>query len=128
MRNTYVTDTNSNGFLLRRDNEGIYLDNHFAFFKKLFLNAGLREEIYQTPSSRPSTMFPPRPAFPARTDSRLNPKISGAYHAAAERRGCTRRMGRAFACRAARIWLSPTTPRSSRSGPKATTSASSSDF
>ena len=48
MRNTYVTDSNSNEFHLRRDNEGIYLDNHFTFFKKLFLNAGLREEIYQT--------------------------------------------------------------------------------
>ena len=49
MRNSYVTDSNSNGFLLRRDNEGVYLDNHFSFLNKLFINAGLREEIYQTP-------------------------------------------------------------------------------
>jgi outer membrane receptor protein involved in Fe transport len=81
MKNTFVTDSNSNEFPLRRDNEGIYLDNHFTLIKnKLFVNAGLREEIYQTlfiPGD--SNNFPPRPDFPARTDSRLNPKISGVY-------------------------------------------------
>ncbi len=80
MRNTYVTDTNGNGFLLSRDNEGIYLDNHFAFFRKLFLNAGLREEVYQTAAiSADADNFPPRPYFPANAISRLNPKISGVY-------------------------------------------------
>jgi len=81
MRNTYVTDSNSNGFLLRRDNEGIYLDNHFTFFKKLFINTGLREEIYQTPFIPGDVNVYPfgRPDFPAHTDSRLNPKISGVY-------------------------------------------------
>jgi outer membrane cobalamin receptor len=81
MKNTFVTDSNSREFPLRRDNEGIYLDNHFTLLKnKLFLNAGLREEIYQTafiPGD--SNNFPPRPDFPAHTDSRLNPKISGVY-------------------------------------------------
>src|SRR5580698_1720457 len=49
MKNTFVADSNSNPFDLRRDNEGIYLDNHFSLLKnKLFLNAGLREELYQT--------------------------------------------------------------------------------
>ena len=81
MRNTYVTDSSSEGFLLRRDNEGIYLDNHFTFFKKLFINAGLREEIYQMPFIPGDVNVYPlgRPAFPAHTDSRLNPKISGVY-------------------------------------------------
>jgi outer membrane cobalamin receptor len=81
MKNTFVTDSSSREFPLRRDNEGIYLDNHFALFgNKLFINAGLREEIYQTPFI-PGDVFnsPPRPDFPARTDSRLNPKISGAW-------------------------------------------------
>ena len=81
MKNTFVTDSNSHEFPLRRDNEGVYLDNHFTFLKnKLFLNAGLREEIYQTafiPGDAGN--FPPRPDFPARNDSRLNPKISGVY-------------------------------------------------
>jgi outer membrane receptor protein involved in Fe transport len=80
MKNTFVTDSGSNEFPLRRDNEGIYLDNHFTFFKKLFLNAGVREEIYQTdyvPGD--SNNVPPRPDFPARGYSRLNPKVSGVY-------------------------------------------------
>ncbi len=81
MRNTYVTDSNSSGFPLRRDNEGIYLDNHFAFLNnRLFVNAGLREEIYQT-GFIPGDVnnFPARPDFPANSYSRLNPRISGVY-------------------------------------------------
>jgi outer membrane cobalamin receptor len=75
MKNTFVEDVNSNLFDLRRDNEGIYLDNHFSLLKnKLFLNAGLREELYQTGSIPTET-----PAIPAHDYSRLNPKISGAY-------------------------------------------------
>ncbi len=80
MRNTYVTDTSGAGFLLRRDNEGIYLDNHFAFLKKLFFNVGLREELYQTsPVPGDADGDPPRPYFPATDYSRLNPRISGVY-------------------------------------------------
>jgi len=80
MKNTYVATTNGYIFPLRRDNEGIYLDNHFAFFNKLFINAGVREEIYQTAFVPGDAYgYPARPDFPARTDSRLNPKISGAY-------------------------------------------------
>lgn len=80
MRNTYLTDTGGTGFLLRRDNEGIYLDNHFAFMRKLFFNVGLREELYQTsPVPGDAYNYPPRPYFPGTDYSRLNPKISGAY-------------------------------------------------
>lgn len=80
MRNTYVTDSNGDGFLLRRNNEGIYLDNHFAFMRKLFFDAGLREELFQTPSIPGDVNNdPPRPNFPATDYSRLNPKISGVY-------------------------------------------------
>jgi outer membrane receptor protein involved in Fe transport len=81
MKNTFVADANLNPFDLRRDNEGIYLDNHFSFFKnKLFLNAGLREELYQTGFIQANSYaFPAVPAIPARDYSRLNPKISGVY-------------------------------------------------
>ncbi|HTA42261.1 MAG TPA: TonB-dependent receptor [Bryobacteraceae bacterium] len=80
MRNTFVTDSNGSGFLLRRDNEDIYLDNHFAFLRKLFLNIGVREELFQTPFiPGDANGFPPRPDFPARDYSRLNPKISAAW-------------------------------------------------
>src|SRR5579883_106784 len=79
MRNTYVTDTNGAGFLLRRDNNGIYWENRITF-GKFSINAGLREEIFQTPLVPADAYgYPARPAFPARTDDRLNPKISGAY-------------------------------------------------
>jgi outer membrane cobalamin receptor len=81
MKNTFVADANLNPFDLRRDNEGIYLDNHFSFFNnKLFLNAGLREELYQTGFIQANSYASPAvPAIPARDYSRLNPKISGVY-------------------------------------------------
>ena len=82
MRNTYITDSNSNGFLLRRDNEGIYFDNHFALLKnKLFINAGVREELYQTPFIPGDVNVYPlgRPNIPAHNYYRWNPKISGVY-------------------------------------------------
>ena len=79
MRNTYVTDSSFSGLLLRRDNGGVYWENRLTF-GRLFLNAGLREEIYQTPFvPGDRNGFPPRPNFAPRTDTRLNPKLSGAY-------------------------------------------------
>lgn len=79
MRNSYVTDSSSQGFLLRRDNGGVYWENRLTF-GRFFLNAGLREEIYQTPFvPGDRNGFPPRPSFAPRTDTRLNPKLSAAY-------------------------------------------------
>jgi outer membrane cobalamin receptor len=79
MKNTFVADANLNPFDLRRDNEGVYLDNHFSFFKnKLFINAGLREELYQTGFIQ-ANFYASTPAIPAHDYSRLNPKISGVY-------------------------------------------------
>ena len=80
LKNTYVAASNGYNFPFRRDDEGIYLDNQLVFLRKLFVNAGLREELYEQPFT-PGDAFtsPPRPDFSARTDSRLNPKISAAY-------------------------------------------------
>ncbi len=81
MRNTFVAGLNLNPFDLRRDNEGIYLDNHFSLLKnKLFVNAGLRGELYQT-GFIPANFYayPANSDIPARDYSRLNPKISGVY-------------------------------------------------
>lgn len=79
MKNNYVTDSLFNAFLLRRDNHGIYWENHIAV-GKLFVNAGLREEIYQQPLIPANAFgYPPRPVFPAHNYSRLNPKLSAAY-------------------------------------------------
>jgi outer membrane cobalamin receptor len=80
MKNTYVTDNSFNTFPLRRDNEGIYLDNHLSFRRTIFINAGLREEIYQMPYVPAYTVgYGSRPEFPAHTYTRLNPKVSGAW-------------------------------------------------
>ncbi|HVW87402.1 MAG TPA: TonB-dependent receptor [Bryobacteraceae bacterium] len=79
MKNTYVTDTNGRDFLLRRDNSGVYWENRFSL-NRLYINVGVREEIYQTPAVPGDAYgFPPRPDFPARTDTHLSPKIAGAY-------------------------------------------------
>ncbi len=80
MKNTYVTDNSLRNFPLRRDNEGVYLDNHFSLFRRLFINAGLREEIYRMPDVPAFLVnFGTRPEFPARTYTKLNPKVSLAW-------------------------------------------------
>ena len=49
-------------------------------WNKFYINAGLREEIYQTPLvPADAYTFPPRPVFPARLADKLNLKISGSY-------------------------------------------------
>lgn len=79
MKNTYVTDSGNHQFPLRRDNGGIYWENHFSY-KGFFANAGLREEIYQSPAEPGNVHgYPPRPTFSPRTDTKLTPKISGGY-------------------------------------------------
>jgi outer membrane cobalamin receptor len=80
MKNNNVSTTSGYVFPFRRDNEGIYLDNQFSFGGKIFVNAGLREELYQTPFvPGNANNFIPRPDFPATSISKLSPKISGAY-------------------------------------------------
>jgi outer membrane cobalamin receptor len=79
MRNSYVTTTSGYDFLLRRDNSGVYLENRVTF-GKFYINAGLREEIYQTdPIPADAYGYPPRPFVAAKLVDKLNPKISGAY-------------------------------------------------
>ncbi len=79
MRNSYVTAA-SNRFLLRRDTEGTYVEARLALTSRLFVNAGLREEIIRTPfiPGEPAG-YPPRPAFAANTVTKSNPKISGSW-------------------------------------------------
>jgi outer membrane cobalamin receptor len=81
LKNTYIATTAGYVFPFRRDHEGIYLETRLTFIGKLFINAGLREEVYETPFIPGDAYEYPngRPNFPARTDSRLNPKISGVY-------------------------------------------------
>ena len=64
-RDTLVLNTAGNTFLLRRDDGGAYWENRVTI-AKFYLNASVREEIYQT-------------AVTDRTDTRLDLKLAGAY-------------------------------------------------
>ncbi len=78
-RNSLVADSAGGDFLLRRDDSGIYWENRINI-SKFYINAGLREEIYQTPCLPPdASQAPTRPTFPPYTDTRLDLKIAGAY-------------------------------------------------
>jgi outer membrane cobalamin receptor len=79
MRNSLVAGSAAGDFLLRRDDGGIYWENRINI-AKFYINAGLREEIYQTPSiPADASQDPARPTFAPRTDTRLDLKIAGAY-------------------------------------------------
>jgi outer membrane cobalamin receptor len=79
VKNTYVADNSSRYFPLRRDDQGVYLELRVNV-KRLYITAGAREEIFQTPFIPGDIYnFVPRPDFPARTVTRLNPKIAVSY-------------------------------------------------
>ena len=79
VKNSYITDSSSRDFPLRRDDQGIYLEARVNI-KGLFITAGAREEIFQTPFIPADVYnYMPRPDFPARTITRLNPKIAASW-------------------------------------------------
>ena len=75
---TYVTNSSFEITPLTRNDYGLYLENRFELAGgRLFVNAGLREDIFQTmtiPSSSSS-----QPAIPSNTLARLNPKGAISY-------------------------------------------------
>ena len=79
MRNTYVTTTSGANFLLRRDDDSEYIENRFTI-GHFYFNSGIRAETYRMPLVPGNAFgFPARPDFPARTDVKVSPKLSGAY-------------------------------------------------
>ena len=79
VKNSYVTDSGSHDFPLRRDEHGIYLQARVSI-KRFYLTAGAREEVFQTPFVPGNVYnFLPRPDFPARTVTRLNPKVAASW-------------------------------------------------
>ena len=78
VKNTYISDDNFNSFPIRRDDIGIYWENRFQAGSRLFFSAGVRGEIIRTPFIQENTSFG-RPAFPASTVSRVNPKLAALY-------------------------------------------------
>jgi outer membrane receptor protein involved in Fe transport len=76
-KNTYITGASFSVLPLPRDETALYIENRFAIGGRLFLNAGVRGEWIQT-QAIPGDGYS-RPAFPANTVSRANPKLAGAY-------------------------------------------------
>jgi len=86
VRNTYISDDNFNPFTIRRDDIGIYWENRFQAGRRLFFNAGVREEIIRSPFI-PENLSDGRPAFPANTISKVNPKLAATYMLRLDRSG-----------------------------------------
>jgi outer membrane cobalamin receptor len=78
VKNTYIADDNNNSFPIKRDDAGIYWENRFQFGSHLFINAGVRGEIIATPFI-PEDLSDGRPAFPANTVAKVNPKLAATY-------------------------------------------------
>jgi len=78
VKNTYISDDNFNPFSIRRDDAGIYWENRFQAGSGFFFNAGVRGEIIGTPFI-PENTADGRPAFPANTVAKVNPKLAATY-------------------------------------------------
>ena len=81
VENTFITDSSFQTVPVRRNEEGIYWENRFQAGARLFVNAGLRADFLHT-LAIPADINSARPAFPADTIVKVNPKISLAYAAA----------------------------------------------
>jgi len=78
VKNTYISDDYNNAFPIKRDDAGIYWENRFQIGSRLFFNAGVRGEIVGTPLI-PESLPDGRPAFPANTVTKVNPKLAATY-------------------------------------------------
>ena len=78
VRNSSILDDRMFTFPLDRNQEGIYVENRFRVRSRLFLTAGVRAEMIQTPAIPANPMYG-RPAFAAHDLSRVNPKLAAGY-------------------------------------------------
>jgi outer membrane cobalamin receptor len=78
VRNSYISDNDFNPFLLRRNEQGLYWENRLQFGNRLFWNAGLRGDFFQTPAIPGNDAFG-RPPFAAHNVARVDPKVAVAY-------------------------------------------------
>jgi outer membrane receptor protein involved in Fe transport len=86
VKNTYISDDNFNPFPIRRDDAGIYWENRFQAGSRFFFNAGVRGEVIGTPFI-PENTGGGRPAFPANTVAKVNPKLAATYVLRTDRGG-----------------------------------------
>lgn len=78
VKNTFIAGDDNNAFPIKRDDAGIYWENRFKFGRHFFVNAGVRGEIISTPFI-PENISDGRPAFPANTVTKVNPKLAATY-------------------------------------------------
>src|SRR5580700_7112631 len=78
VKNTYIAGDDNNPFTIKRDDAGIYWENRFQVGSRFFFNAGVRGEIINTPYI-PDNLVDGRPAFPANTVTKVDPKLAATY-------------------------------------------------
>ncbi len=79
VENTYVTDSNSVIYPLRRDGQGIYWENRFQF-GRLYVQAGVRGDIFETgPILANLNGYPAHGTIPENTYGRVDPKLAAGY-------------------------------------------------
>ncbi|MEO7651299.1 MAG: TonB-dependent receptor, partial [Bryobacteraceae bacterium] len=77
VKNSFISDNSFRSFPLRRDQQGYYFENRLQF-RRFFLNAGIRTEVFETPMI-PASQSSGRPDLAARTTARVNPKIAAGF-------------------------------------------------
>jgi outer membrane cobalamin receptor len=97
VKNTYITGDDNNPFTIKRDDAGIYWENRFQVGSRFFFNAGVRGEIIDSPFIA-EDLADGRPAFPANTVAKVNPKLAATYLRSTQGRSgacdCTARSAR----------------------------------
>ncbi len=95
IRNTYISDSQFNPFLLPRTSLAYFVENRWSPSNRLYLITGVRVDDLRT-HSLPSDAFGSRPFIPASSIVKVNPRISLAYiarHDSLEAIGGTRLHG-----------------------------------
>lgn len=82
LKNTYVVDFGRRKFPFKRDQQGVYWENRFQIGQRFFLNAGVREEIFEQPfipAEATSQYYATRPDLKGQSYRQTNPKVSAVY-------------------------------------------------
>jgi outer membrane cobalamin receptor len=77
-RQTYISDSASNPFLLPRTSLGYFVENRWSPSNRLFLITGVRVDNLRT-NSLPPDAWGSRPFIPATSIVKVNPRVSLAY-------------------------------------------------
>jgi outer membrane cobalamin receptor len=78
IRNTYLTDTQGNAFLLQRASLAYFVENRWSAGERFYLTTGVRVDDLRT-HSLPANIWYSRPLFPANSIVKVNPRVSAAY-------------------------------------------------